>query len=367
MVHFEPIMWTGTSIRIIDQTRLPNALVYEELTNRDEVVEAIRLLKVRGAPLIGYTAAYGLCLAMLAFPDTGNPLAFMAEIDRQSEKLAAVRPTAVNLRWALDRVRKAARSVIERNSASGAVQAMLNEIHEILAEDRKIFRKIGELGFEVLKGFNNVLTHCHTGALTTAAYGTALAAFHVGLEQGKNFSVYVDETRPLLQGARITTFELKQAGIRAVLICDSAAAFLMSQGKVDAVIVGADRIAFNGDTANKIGTYSLAVNAGAHAIPFYVAAPWSTFDPDTAAGTEIPIEERDPAEITSILGTPIAPEDIEAYNPAFDVTPHQLITGIITEKGMLSPPYETAIKRIIEQTCKSTGKNQGDEHETCPG
>jgi len=348
MVHFEPVAWTGSSIRIIDQTRLPEALIYEELTNTDEVIKAIRGLKVRGAPLIGYTAAFGLCLAMSSFPAAGKPEDFLAALDRQSDKLATARPTAVNLRWALDRLRQAAHLAIERGPLSSATQAMLEEARMILAEDRKIFRKIGELGFEVLKGYTNILTHCHTGALATAAYGTALAAFHIGREHGKDFTVYVDETRPLLQGARITTFELKLAGIQAILICDSAAAFLMNQRKIDAIIVGADRIAANGDTANKIGTYSLAVNANAHHIPFYVAAPWSTFDLDLDSGSKIPIEERDPVEITCFAGRRISPKDTMAYNPAFDVTPHRLITGIITEKGILTPPYDAVIRRIAE-------------------
>lgn len=345
MVHFEPVAWTGASIRIIDQTRLPEALVYEELTNADEVIEAIRCLKVRGAPVIGYTAAFGLCLAMSSFPAGGRPEDFLAEVDRQSAKLAAARPTAVNLRWALDRLRKTARLRVEHGPLSAARRAMLDEARAILAEDRQIFRKIGELGFEVLKGYTNILTHCHTGALATAAYGTALAAFHIGREHGKDFTVYVDETRPLLQGARITTFELKLAGVPAILICDSVAAFLMGQGKIDAVIVGADRIAANGDTANKIGTYSLAVNAKAHHIPFYVAAPWSTFDLNLETGSEIPIEERDPAEITCFAGSRISPDGTRAYNPAFDVTPHRLITGIITEKGVLTSPYDMRIRK----------------------
>lgn len=332
---------------MIDQTLLPEELVYLDIDNIKDVYSAIKELKVRGAPAIGIAAAFGLYIGVSDFPSDRTNSDFVAYVDKNCRYLASARPTAVNLFWALERLRKRAHALSPEKSIPEMKQAMLAEAEAILAEDRATCRAIGEHGFELIKDLGAVLTHCNAGGLATAEYGTALAPIYVAAEKGKLVHVYSDETRPLLQGARITTFELLQAGIPVTLICDNMAPVVMRSGKVDAVIVGADRIARNGDVANKIGTYGVALAARAHEIPFYVAAPLSTFDPECPTGDKIPIEERDPEEISCGFGRRTAPSEVKVFNPAFDVTPHQLISGIITEKGVITAPFEEHISDML--------------------
>jgi methylthioribose-1-phosphate isomerase len=315
-VEVESVWHDGDAVGYLDQRALPQSVVRERARSVDEVVEAIRTLAVRGAPAIGIFGAYGVALA--AQLHSGRAF------DVAARRIREARPTAVNLAYAVDRV-------LAR--ADGDYLAEANAIH---AEQRDVDARIGRFGAEVLPRKGNVMTHCNAGPLATGGEGTALAAIIAAHRAGKSLHVFVDETRPLLQGARLTMFELREAGVPCTLITDSAAAVTMQRKKVDAVIVGADRIARNGDTANKIGTYGVAIMAAHHGIPFYVAAPRSTFDFAMLSGADIPIEERSPDEIR------ITPDD-PAYNPAFDVTPGRLITGIITEYGVLEPPYEDAI------------------------
>ena len=318
----------GDKIRLIDQTRLPGQLVYRDLDDYHEIIAAIKRLEVRGAPAIGIAAAYGLAVGVVQTGDFSP-----AGIDKVASDLKAARPTAVNLAWAVDRVVR--RFVREQPQGQTAVLALLwDEAVAIHEEDRAMCERIGEYGATLVRDGANVLTHCNTGALATGGSGTALAVIYACRDQGKNIHVYADETRPLLQGARLTTWELHEEGIPVTLICDNTAASLMVTGKVDLVIVGADRIARNGDTANKIGTYCVAVLAKYHGVPFYVAAPMSTFDSRIASGKEIPIEQRDPAEVTNGFCAGIAPKGVEAYNAAFDVTPNELITAFVTDDGI---------------------------------
>ena len=304
-------------LRIIDQTRLPQELAYLELDDIDESVSAIRRLSVRGAPAIGCAAALGLaaCAQHLAEDE------FIAMVGMLADRLAGSRPTAVNLFWALERCR-----------SKTTIGDLLREALAILEEDIAMCRSIGAHGAPLIEEGMGILTHCNAGALAAGDFGTALAPLYVAHSAGRKFTVYSDETRPLLQGSRLTAWELNRTGIDVVTICDNMAAQVMKEGKVDLVIVGSDRIAANGDAANKIGTYGLAVLAKHHGIPFYIAAPSSTIDASLAHGGLIPIEQRDPAEIG-------AAEGVRVYNPAFDVTPHELITGIITESGRHRPPY----------------------------
>lgn len=340
MAHLNPIEWTGDCARIVDQTVLPTALRYEDVTTTEQMYAAIKVLKVRGAPLIGISAAYGVCLEAIAFPDGGSVSDFMALLRKNADYLAESRPTAVNLFWALDRMKRCAARLRGEDAGVPELKAgLLEEARAIHDEDKAMCRAIGEHGAELFKDCRTLQTHCNAGGLATSGLGTALAPVYVAAEKGLKFHVYVDETRPLLQGARITAFELMQAGIDVTLICDNMAAAVMAAGKVDAVIVGADRIAANGDAANKIGTYGLALVARAHEVPFYVAAPSSTVDTSLADGTSIPIEERSPEEVTHGMGRQSAPDHVPVFNPAFDVTPHELIAGIITENGVLRPPY----------------------------
>ncbi len=322
-------------LRLVDQTRLPFHVEMYDCRTVEQVWEAIRVLRVRGAPAIGVAAAYGLYLGTR---DCGDlpPDEFLAKVRAVREYLCSCRPTAVNLAWAVGRVSGQAESAATECS-SRRRQGMLAEAHALAREDAAVCRRIGEAGAELIPEGAGVLTHCNAGALATVAYGTALALLYVAHERGRSFHVYADETRPLLQGARLTAFELGAAGIDVTVLCDGAAASLMQSGRIQVVVVGADRIAANGDTANKIGTYGLAVAARHHGIPFYVAAPLSTFDRTIANGAAIPIEERDAGEVRGVLGTPVAPPEVRCYNPAFDVTPVELITGIITEKGVAEP------------------------------
>jgi methylthioribose-1-phosphate isomerase len=345
----ETLRWEGDvdgALVLIDQTRLPVEFV--ELTCRDveTVWEAIKSLRVRGAPAIGIAAAYGICLGLQTV-GAGDEAVLFARLEQVAAYLAESRPTAVNLFWALDRMRRKAASLRGTCSPAGMRSALLKEARAIHDEDRAMCHAIGRYGAELLSDGQGVLTHCNAGGLATAEYGTALAVFFTAHDQGKRLRVYVDETRPLLQGARLTAWELMQHGVETTLICDSMAAQVMREKRVQAVVTGADRIAANGDTANKIGTYSLAVLAQAHGIPFYIAAPSSTFDLSIAGGEAIPIEQRAAAEITHGFGRQTAPEGVAVYNPAFDVTPARLIRAIITERGLIEPVTAENVKAVI--------------------
>jgi len=338
------IEWAGGvdgAVRLLDQTLLPTETRRLECRDIETLWEAIRSLRVRGAPAIGIAAAMGVVLGVQhSGAATGADL--VEEVEQRAAYLATARPTAVNLFWALDRMRRVARDVQDRPPAE-IRERLLAEALAILEEDRETCRRIGRNGAGLVRDGQGVLTHCNAGALATGGRGTALAVLYAAHEQGKRLRVFADETRPLLQGARLTTWELMEAGIDVTLICDHTAALVMRQGKVDLVVVGADRIAANGDTANKIGTYGLAVLAGEHGLPFYVAAPASTFDLCLASGDAIPIEERGSEEITCGFGRRTAPEGVQTYSPAFDVTPADRITAIITERGILERPTAAAV------------------------
>jgi methylthioribose-1-phosphate isomerase len=324
-------------------------LEYVECSDVETVWEAIKTLRVRGAPAIGIAAAYGLCLALQEHCETNSQ--FERRLGEAAEYLAGSRPTAVNLFWALDRMKGCAQSHCDASqnekSPSDRLAHLLEEAKRIHEEDREMCHAIGRHGAELLDDGQGVLTHCNAGGLATAEYGTALSVFFTAQDEGKSLRVYVDETRPLLQGARLTAWELTQRGIDTTLICDSMAAQVMREGKVQAVVTGADRIAANGDSANKIGTYGLAVLANAHNIPFYIAAPSSTFDLSLPNGDLIPIEERSPEEITHGFGRQTAPDGVAVYNPAFDVTPARLIRAIITERGRIEPVDEQHVRDML--------------------
>lgn len=343
----DTIRYEKGSIYIIDQTKLPTELVVIEIDNVKECWDAIKELKVRGAPAIGIAAAYGVVVGVKDI-DENNFENFYKEFKKVSDYLASSRPTAVNLFWALERMNKVALDNKEL-PISEIKSALEKEAILIHKEDEETCRKIGENGLEVLKDGMTVLTHCNAGRLATAKYGTALAPIYIAKEKGMNIKVFADETRPLLQGSRLTAFELQEAGVDVTLITDNMAAMVMGEGKIDLVIVGCDRVAANGDTANKIGTYGVALLAKAHNIPFYIAGPLSTIDLDAATKEEIPIEERGAEEIINGFGKQTAPSGIKVYNPAFDVTPHDLIAGIITEKGIARPPYNISLKKLFEK------------------
>lgn len=358
----QTISWTGSAVRLLDQTKLPTETVYVDIVTEQQMHDAIRRLVVRGAPAIGVAAAFGAYLAVRNARADDGPLP--EHLRRACDYLATARPTAVNLTWALKRIE---RTVSQRDGVVIAVpaaqfkQRILEECLAMLEEDRRVCRAIGEHGLELLRSIRpasqtasmgpfNILTHCNAGALATVAYGTALSPIYVGAEQGEQFHVFVDETRPLLQGSRITAFELMQNNIPCTLICDNMAASVMNAESIDAVIVGADRIAANGDVANKIGTLGVAILARHFGIPFFVAAPTSTIDPSIPTGSRIPIEHRDPAEVTGGGSSRTAPPDVAAHNPAFDVTPAVLVGAIITERGLIRAPYETGITEILRNS-----------------
>lgn len=336
------------AVDIVDQTRLPSEHVILTCHTPEQMAHAIRTLQVRGAPAIGVAAAFGVWLGLKNW--NGDDANLGGRLDELVGMLAATRPTAVNLFWALERVQAVVRNAL--NSATGdrrkaVLDAALREAGAILAEDVEMCRAIGREGAACLKDGETWLTHCNAGALATAGYGTALGVFRAAQEQGKRFRVFVDETRPLLQGSRLTAWELLQEGIDATLICDNMAASLMAAGRIQGVVVGADRITAEGFVANKIGTYGVAVLAKYHQVPFYVAAPASTFDLKLGHGREIVIEERDPREVREIRGVPTAPAGMTVYNPAFDVTPPELVTAIFTNLGTLRPPYRESIAKAI--------------------
>ena len=364
----ETLRWTGANnadspagfldgtLRLIDQTLLPTRFEERVCPRVEDVWEAIKTLRVRGAPAIGISAAYGVCVGLQTLFRAGEapsePI-FFARLAEVTDYLASSRPTAVNLFWALDRM-KAAADRHRGEEPLALAERLLSEARAIHEEDRLLCRAMGRFGAELVADGASLLTHCNAGGLATADYGTALAVFFAAHDSGKKIHVYADETRPLWQGARLTAWELSRRGIPVTVQCDSAAAMLMRQGKIDAVFVGADRIAANGDTANKIGTYSAAVSARYHRVPFYVVAPSSTFDLTLPTGEGIPIEQRDPDEIRRGFGPQTVPDGAAIYNPAFDVTPHELITGIVTEHGVISPVDEEHVRRVIspERTCR---------------
>ncbi len=340
------VEWVATGdggvVRMIDQTRLPNDEVVLDCTELGQVAEAIRMLRVRGAPAIGCAAAQGMAL-VASRSEAAEVEALLAELRQAHEVLAATRPTAVNLFWALDRMmRKAEQLAAAANAPEEVVSGLIAEAVAITEDDLDRCKRIGKHGADLIPQGANVLTHCNAGALATAGYGTALGVIRAAHEQGKGIHVWADETRPLLQGARLTSWELQRDDIPCTVITDNMAGYLMLQGKVDCVVVGADRIAANGDAANKIGTYSVAVLAHHHAVPFYVAAPFSTVDFELHSGKDIPIEERDHAEVTMLAhlaSKPACPEGVQVYNPAFDPTPSDLIAAIVTEVGVIRPSY----------------------------
>lgn len=345
------LKWKGDSngfLEIIDQRKLPGRLIKIKCTSVDSVYKAIKSLAVRGAPAIGVAAAYA---AFLSLKKTGKNTKLQkafSQLSKQCKYLASARPTAVNLFWALDRIKQKAGQFIAENPKANIYQLkkiIFKEANDIYQEDVDMCRRIGENGQKFIKNGAGILTHCNAGALATAGEGTALSVLYQAHRKGKRFTVYVDETRPLLQGARLTAWELKQAGIKTIVICDNMAGWLMKQGKINAIITGADRIAANGDTANKIGTYSLSILAKQHNIAFYVAAPTSTFDLTIKTGAEIPIEQRDAEEIRRLRGKIITPRNATIYNPAFDVTPAGFITALITDKAVIKKPSR---KKIIE-------------------
>ncbi len=341
----ETLAWKNGRLRLIDQTQLPNKLTYEYCDTVEDVWHAIKQLKVRGAPAIGVAAGYGVVVALRKYrPKSSEDL--IKKVDEAAAYLASSRPTAVNLTWALERMRAVAHGMKSRPPKE-ILSALRDEAIGIHDEDRVLCEKLGKHGAKLIKSGSTVLTHCNAGALATGGMGTALAGVFVAHERGKKVKVIADETRPLLQGARLTTWEMLQAGIDVTLICDSMAAQVMREGKVDLVITGADRIASHGDAANKIGTYGLALLAKAHGIPFYIAAPSSTFDLSLRTGAEIPIEQRDPEEVTNGFGKRTAPKKVKVYSPAFDVTPARLIAALITEKGLIRPPYRRNIAAVL--------------------
>ena len=340
---YRTIWWAEDRVHLIDQTKLPLAEEILSCSDYRCLAEAIRSLRVRGAPAIGVAAAYAVALAARgATPEA--PGGFRADLERRAEEVRATRPTAVNLFWA---VRQVLAAVDRAGSVEEARAAALAEAHRLAEADAATNYRLGELGAELISPEATVLTHCNAGALATVDYGTALGVIRSAYRQGRVRRVFADETRPVLQGARLTTWELAADGIPVTLITDNMAGHFLAQGEISCVIVGADRIAANGDVANKIGTYSLAVLAQAHGVPFYVAAPLSTFDPEIPNGRAIPIEERPAEEVTQIGGVRIAPEGIEVRNPAFDVTPARLVSAIVTEAGILRPPYEAAIRELL--------------------
>lgn len=345
---YETMAWIGDEegyLELIDQTQLPGKLVTFECRDVENVWEAIKSLRVRGAPAIGIAAAYGVVIGSQSVSEDATEEEFEQRVGEVIEYLATSRPTAVNLFWALDRMQR----VVDSSGGSAAkVRAqLLAEATAIHDEDIAMCHAIGRYGADLLEDFSGVLTHCNAGGLATAEYGTALSMIFTAQDQGKQLHVFIDETRPLLQGSRLTAWELMQRGIDATLICDSMAAQVMREGRVRAVVTGADRIAANGDAANKIGTYSIAVLARHHGIPFYVAAPSSTFDLSLSSGEEIPIEERNSLEITHGLGRQTAPDGVHVYNPAFDVTPAEYIQAIITDRGIIRPVNQDNIRKVL--------------------
>jgi methylthioribose-1-phosphate isomerase len=343
-MKFKTIEWMGDRVRILDQRRLPQEVRYLDCRDASAVAEAIQTMAIRGAPAIGVAAVMGIALAGRK-DQSKRPGAFRRTLLKVCEQMRETRPTAVNLFWAVDRMKK----ILDQVPAHGIEETrerLVKEALQIFREDIEVNRKIGTLGKRLIRNGDGVLTHCNAGALATGGYGTALGVIYAAWGEGKRFHVFVDETRPMLQGCRLTAWELVQEKIPVTVITDSMAGVLMREGKINLVLVGADRIARNGDTANKIGTYSLAVLSKWHGIPFYVAAPTSTLDLSLATGVDIPIEQRDMKEVTHFRGSRITPEGVKAFNPAFDVTPRSMIHAIVTERGIVRKPFGRNLKRI---------------------
>lgn len=356
MLNINTLAYEKGSLTILDQTLLPGEETYKELRTKEEVFEAIRSLRVRGAPAIGVAAAYGIIVAMTGAKQD-NFGDFYGEFQKAKEYLSRSRPTAVNLFWALDRMERKLISlgeslpgrVLQPFSSDHMLEELLREARLIHEEDQAACLAMGEHGLDLLEPGMGLLTHCNAGALATTGYGTALAPIHLGRERGYGFKVFADETRPLLQGARLTAWELTKSGVDVTLICDDMASVVMKEGKVDAVLVGCDRMAANGDGANKIGTASLAILAKAFDIPFYMFVPTSTIDMDIPSGDEIVIENRDPEEVFRMwYEKDMAPQGIKVFNPAFDVTDNKYITAIVTERGIVRPPYGENLRKIAE-------------------
>jgi len=334
------IQWTGRSVRLLDQTALPNAVRYVDITTPARMKQAISTMEVRGAPAIGVAAGYGMALSALNAPEDELP----ERLQKDGTLLISARPTAVNLPWAVNRIQKAVEGLDDAAAIREKVLAEAIAIHE---EDAAANRAIGEYALSLFTPGMGVLTHCNAGALATTAYGTATSAFYLAAERGIPLKLYADETRPRLQGASLTAFELHSAGLDVTLICDNMAAVLMREGKIQAAIVGADRVAANGDTANKIGTFSLSVVAKHFGVPLYIAAPTSTIDMGCTTGADIPIEERDGDEVRKVAGSYITPPDVKVYNPSFDVTPAEHIAAIITERGIARYPYTESLQELM--------------------
>ncbi len=345
-IFVEPLRWRGDRLEVLDQTQLPGRHIYVTCRRVSDVWTAIKKLKIRGAPLIGIAAAYGFLLGTQKGSRIRSAAALEKSARRLRDYLASSRPTAVNLAWALRRMYDVSLRCAEA-PAVRRLKALRVEADRILQEDISMCFRMAAHGARLVRSGASLLTVCNAGGLATSGYGTALGVFYRAKEQGKRIKVYACETRPLLQGARLTTWELMHRKIDTTLICDNMAARLMQQGRISGVFVGADRVAANGDLANKIGTYMLAVCASSHKIPFYVVAPFSTFDLSLRRGADIPIEERDPAEVTTLyFKRPIAPRGVHVYNPAFDMVPARLVTGIITERGVLRPPLDKSIRKM---------------------
>ncbi len=339
--------WNGETLKLIDQRRLPSELAFVTCESYIDVAEAIRKMIVRGAPAIGVSAAYGYVLGMKEYVRNNTKEDLEEYMKEVYNTLITARPTAINLKWALDRMSNVLNGNLDE-SLDALAERLEKEANDMANEDVQTNKRMGMNGAKLLPQRCTVLTHCNAGALATAGYGTALGVIRAAVEMGKEIKVYADETRPYLQGARLTAWELMEDGIDVTLITDNMAGWVMKQGKIDAVLVGADRIAANGDVANKIGTYSLAILAGHHDIPFYVIAPFSSIDLNIHSGKDIPIEERSREEITKIRDVDIAPKDVKVYNPAFDVTDNELITAIITERGVIRQPYLKNLSKLAE-------------------
>jgi methylthioribose-1-phosphate isomerase len=342
--------WTSEGVRFLDQTRLPLEETYVLAKTYQDVADIITTMVVRGAPAIGVSAAMGLALGARHSTATSLP-ALLAEVRVIGKVLAATRPTAVNLFWAIERMRRHAAELAAEPGATVATvkQGLIAEAERMYNEDIAACRALGAYGADLLPQKAGVLTHCNAGALATCGYGTALGVIRAAVESGRKIDVYADETRPFLQGARLTAWEMMKDGIPTTVICDNMAASLMRAGKLQAIVVGADRIAANGDVANKIGTYGVAVLAKEHGIPFYVAAPWSTIDLATKTGADIPIEQRSPNEVTHHAGKQLTPNHVGVWNPAFDITPAKYVTAIITERGVLRAPYPESLERLSHE------------------
>jgi methylthioribose-1-phosphate isomerase len=340
-----PIEWLEDRVRIIDQTRLPEAEVYVDLRTAREVADAIKTMKLRGAPLIGVAAAMGVAIESRSLISVGWNK-FELKVERAIELLRATRPTATNLFWALDRMNMALGKGSIQTSPGACSDSLVAEALRIYDEDLTTGIEMGRAGESLIDDGCSILTHCNAGALATSGFGTALAPVYAAASKGRKFRVFADETRPLLQGARLTAWELSRAGIDVTVICDGTAHSMISRGKVNLILVGADRITRSGDAANKIGTYGVAVSAERSGVPFYVVAPVSTIDFDIDKGEDIPIEERSQSEITHICGTRIVPSEVTAFNPAFDVTPAELVSGFVTEMGLITPPYRKNIASL---------------------